>query len=168
MIVAWSSDANESDWVKDEAVFARDKGKLIPICLTDCDAPIGFRQYQTIDFQKWKGDASGEAYQALVSAIAEVSGGEAPTAVVAAEPSMLDRAREKPAILVAAAAAILLLGVVFVFMGRGGGSPDQTARLDESADAHSAGELSIAVLPFADMSPEGNQEYFADGLSEDC
>lgn len=27
--------------------------------------------------------------------------------------------------------------------------------------------MSIAVLPFADMSPEGDQEYFTDGLSEE-
>ncbi len=29
------------------------------------------------------------------------------------------------------------------------------------------GEKSIAVLPFADMSPEGDQEYFSDGISEE-
>lgn len=28
-------------------------------------------------------------------------------------------------------------------------------------------EASIAVLPFADLSPDGNQEYFADGISEE-
>ena len=28
-------------------------------------------------------------------------------------------------------------------------------------------EASIAVLPFADMSPEGDQEYFSDGISEE-
>ncbi|MFT7320730.1 MAG: hypothetical protein ACI8SI_002281, partial [Congregibacter sp.] len=28
-------------------------------------------------------------------------------------------------------------------------------------------DASIAVLPFADLSPEGNQEYFADGISEE-
>jgi len=30
-----------------------------------------------------------------------------------------------------------------------------------------AGQISIAVLPFADMSPGGDQEYFADGVSEE-
>ncbi len=33
--------------------------------------------------------------------------------------------------------------------------------------AVTASPTSIAVLPFADMSPEGDQEYFADGLSEE-
>jgi TolB-like protein/Flp pilus assembly protein TadD len=32
---------------------------------------------------------------------------------------------------------------------------------------HPADESSIAVLPFADMSPEGDQEYFCDGLTEE-
>ncbi|MCH7807424.1 MAG: hypothetical protein IH995_09870 [Proteobacteria bacterium] len=30
-----------------------------------------------------------------------------------------------------------------------------------------AGQASIAVLPFADLSPEGDQEYFSDGISEE-
>jgi TolB-like protein/tetratricopeptide (TPR) repeat protein len=30
-----------------------------------------------------------------------------------------------------------------------------------------ANDASIAVLPFADLSPDGNQEYFADGISEE-
>ena len=30
-----------------------------------------------------------------------------------------------------------------------------------------AAEPSIAVLPFADLSPDNNQEYFADGISEE-
>jgi len=37
---------------------------------------------------------------------------------------------------------------------------------DQTATAIPA-DKSIAVLPFADMSPEGNQEYFGDGISEE-
>ena len=34
-------------------------------------------------------------------------------------------------------------------------------------DDGSRSDASVAVLPFADMSPEGDQEYFSDGLSEE-
>jgi len=50
---------------------------------------------------------------------------------------------------------------------------DETAADAESLEASkpsSAGELldpSVAVLPFADLSSQGDQEYFADGLSEE-
>ncbi len=46
VIVAWSEAANQSDWVKDEAEFARNVGKLYPISFDGSLAPIGFRQYQ--------------------------------------------------------------------------------------------------------------------------
>ncbi|RPH97350.1 MAG: hypothetical protein EHM68_08635 [Lysobacterales bacterium] len=35
------------------------------------------------------------------------------------------------------------------------------------AAAQAAAENSIAVLPFADMSPEGDQQYFSDGIAEE-
>jgi TolB-like protein/Flp pilus assembly protein TadD len=50
--------------------------------------------------------------------------------------------------------------------------PVQAATADEVlerayADLEEDGRPSLAVLPFADMSPEGDQEYFADGMSEE-
>ncbi len=49
--------------------------------------------------------------------------------------------------------------------------PDPAQEAPESpaiaAPAVPAGEKSIAVLPFVDMSPEGDQGYFADGISEE-
>lgn len=169
VVVAWSANANESDWVKDEAVFGRDKGVLIPICLTDCEAPLGFRQYQTIDFTKWKGDAAAEPVQSILTAIAEVSGGEKPEPVELAPPTMLNRLKTdtRYQALGAVVALVLLAGVVFGAFG-GGKTPEaisapEPVQLSEEAD-HAP---SIAVLPFADLSPEGDQEYFADGLSEE-
>ncbi len=39
------------------------------------------------------------------------------------------------------------------------------ARTDALVESY--GDYSIAVLPFEDMSPEGDQEYFSDGISEE-
>jgi TolB-like protein/Tfp pilus assembly protein PilF len=46
--------------------------------------------------------------------------------------------------------------------------PERAATQAESmADAGAAAAASIAVLPFADLSPEGDQEYFSDGIAEE-
>ncbi len=48
----------------------------------------------------------------------------------------------------------------------GEGIATSTTASEAPALATEAG-VSLAVLPFADMSPEGNQEYFSDGLAEE-
>ena len=42
-----------------------------------------------------------------------------------------------------------------------------SSAMDSQAESSKANEKSIAVLPFADMSQAGDQEYFADGISEE-
>jgi adenylate cyclase len=49
-------------------------------------------------------------------------------------------------------------------------APAPTAATDTAAspdEAHSTDAASIAVLPFADLSPAGDQEYFSDGIAEE-
>jgi len=167
IIVAWSSDANESDWVKDEAVFARDKGILIPICLSQCDAPLGFRQYQMIDFQKWKGDQAAPEVRSVLNAVAELTGGAAPVLETAAAKSLIAKLITEPAYMAGAAAALALVAAVLLFVFRPPGEPGGETDIAAAGPLPAPTEVSIAVLPFADMSPEGNQEYFADGLSEE-
>ena len=163
VIVAWSPSSAESGWVKDEAAHGRDTGKLIPICIKDGAAPLGFRQYQVIEFGNWKGDETAAPYQALIAAIAGKTGGEAPAPI--AEPSGMNKllGKAKGPLPITAALALLAVIAASYFMLRG--KPDSEPAV--AAATPSSEEVSIAVLPFADMSPEGNQEYFADGLSEE-
>lgn len=42
-----------------------------------------------------------------------------------------------------------------------------TAPAAESVEMRAAARASIAVLPFSDLSPEGDQEYFGDGIAEE-
>lgn len=70
-------------------------------------------------------------------------------------------------------AALVVLGL-FIYQ-RVGPSTSHKPQASKSANAlispqtasNNAVENSIAVLPFADMSREGDQEYFADGISEE-
>jgi TolB-like protein len=62
-------------------------------------------------------------------------------------------------------AGVALVAAMFIFDRL---SPQQPAAAPPTtAAAADSPEASIAVLPFADMSPGGDQEYFADGMAEE-
>lgn len=53
VLVLWSRHAVQSPWVRDEAAYARDAGKLIPLTLDGGPSPLGFRQFHTVDASNW-------------------------------------------------------------------------------------------------------------------
>lgn len=63
-------------------------------------------------------------------------------------------------IAAAGGTALLLIGAWWVLDGPGTSTAREALRPDDPVE-------SIAVLPFADMSPEGDQAYFGDGLAEE-
>jgi TolB-like protein len=69
VLVVWTRNSVSSHWVADEAAAAQEAGKLAPISLDGVSPPLGFRQFQVIDFTGWKGDADGSV-QDLVAALA--------------------------------------------------------------------------------------------------
>jgi tetratricopeptide (TPR) repeat protein len=71
VVVLWSSNSVESDWVKDEAQEGAARGILVPVLVEEkIVPPIGFRQWQTADLSKWNGSPSDEELLGLLKSIA--------------------------------------------------------------------------------------------------
>jgi tetratricopeptide (TPR) repeat protein len=111
VLVLWSTESVQSAWVRDEASYGRDNGKLIPFSLDGTEPPLGFRQYQSIDLSKWKGRGAPSAAERIRSAIARLAEGPGPSRAGS------DRKRGKlPAIprALLAAGILMLLGVALL------------------------------------------------------
>jgi tetratricopeptide (TPR) repeat protein len=69
IIVLWSQRSVKSAWVRDEAAVGRDTGRLVPVTIDGTPAPLGFRQYQTIDLSKWRGRGDSSQVKDLLDAL---------------------------------------------------------------------------------------------------
>ena len=79
VVVLWSKSAIDSPWVQDEAAEGRDSGRLVPIIMGAEKPPLGFRQFQSIDFTGWDEDEGSPAVKALIAALAQKCGGAQPS-----------------------------------------------------------------------------------------
>jgi adenylate cyclase len=94
VVVIWTKSSVESPWVQDEAAEGRDTGRLVPVMIGTDKPPLGFRQFQSVDFGNWNGETDPPALDALIRAIAQ-KGGEAQAATASAKQS--GKAREQRA-----------------------------------------------------------------------
>lgn len=74
VLVLWSADSIKSAWVRDEAGYGRDAGKLIPFSIDGTDPPLGFRQLQSINLSRWKGQREPPDADRIRKAFARIAG----------------------------------------------------------------------------------------------
>jgi hypothetical protein len=69
VVVLWSTDSIFSEWVKNEAAVAAERGVLVPVLIDNIKLPLEFRRKQTADLVGWDGTPSHEGFQALCDGV---------------------------------------------------------------------------------------------------
>lgn len=156
VIVAWSETSIESEWVRDEAAFARDADKLVPITLDATLPPIGFRQRQAIDLSEKADEAA--AMSSLKAVLDKLVGGSHGDITPVAKTPSFPRA----ALFAIPVIFIIAITGFFALRGTGEDTPTTNAQI-ENRDARD----SVAVLPFVAQSSSEDDQYFADGVTEE-
>jgi len=71
VVVLWSRNSIASEWVKNEAAVAAERGVLVPALIERVKLPLEFRRKQTADLAGWDGDAAHEGFQSLYGGVAD-------------------------------------------------------------------------------------------------
>ena len=66
IIVIWSPDSVNSQWVTSEARIAVESDKLIPLQLNDARLPLGFSRIQTLPIDSWDGDLDDPRFRRIL------------------------------------------------------------------------------------------------------
>lgn len=150
VIVVWSkrSVGPEGRFVRDEASRAQRRGTYLPIRIDKVEPPLGFGELHAIPLHGWRGRPTDPRYRMLIDAVRAVIAGEAPSIAV---PDRSSRVSRRTALAGSGAALAIAAAGGWVFLRPG--------------KAKAAN--SIAVLPFANLSGDPRQNYFADGIAEE-
>jgi hypothetical protein len=148
-IVLWSQTSTASQWVREEARLARDRGKLIPVMIDDAAPPFGFGEIQAANLAGWSGQIDHPQWRLLLEGVQRAVGaapqssaapgaavgpggaGAKTTAIHATRPAAPNSstALAPPRnLLVAGGLAIIAAVAVGAFLfGRGGVAPSRPA-----------------------------------------
>lgn len=154
VLVMWSHASVGSEWVRDEAAEGRDSGRLLPVVIDGSKPPLGFRQRQSIDLSGWSGRGRPPNLASLQAALS------AKTAMGSRDrQSSADKLPKRMSLarIAIGSLAVVVAALLLVVAWRFGGDHLSGARSETPT---------LAVLPFTDLSPEGDKAFFAEGVAE--
>ena len=167
VVVLWSRKSVDSRWVRAEATTADRAGTLVPAMIEPCNRPIMFELKHTAELAHWKGEPNDPAWKAFVADVHRFVRKGEPAASTPVVAQAAKRSWSTALALWLLVAAVLLAGAAVWAVMHWGGRQASSAASSAAPTAAAAAPVTLAVLPFADMSPAKDQEYFADGMTEE-
>ena len=73
VVVLWTPRSVTSDWVRTEAHYGLNHGKLIPVMVETCALPIAFMLRQTLNLCDWRGERDHRQWRKLLAWIADLA-----------------------------------------------------------------------------------------------
>jgi tetratricopeptide (TPR) repeat protein len=137
VVVLWSAEAAQSQWVRSEANRARESGRLVQLRLDASRLPMPFDQIQCADLQNWRGNCAAAGWKTIAASVAALTGNPRPyiSGTVARRP-------DRRSILVGASAAVVVgVGGFAIWRGRQPSmSPEAELLLQKGMDALQAND----------------------------
>jgi hypothetical protein len=72
VIVLWTRESIQSDWVRNEAGEAKRRSILVPALLDRVDIPLEFKRIQAADLAGWRGELPSSGFDELVRAVSVI------------------------------------------------------------------------------------------------
>ena len=149
VVVLWSRTAARSQWVRAEADFAREHGKLVQAQLDGSLPPMPFNQVQCADLKSWRGKASHPGWVKLRQSVEALVSGEEPPENSSTTSRPSGRIGPRRWWIAALFALIVAAGILWLTLGR---PADQRKPV-------------VAVLPFTSL--DARDSSLVSGMWED-
>ena len=162
VLVLWTARSVASEWVRTEADYAREHGKMIPVKLEACSAPLAYRRVQTADLSNWDGNPSDRNWQkvlewvrGLVSGAGAQPGGIGPSVSAGGGGAYSEPRRPGGAGLWLGLALVLLVGGAGALWATGVIGPDtftkndasELAEAEDTAPPETSGDAPAEIAP---------------------
>jgi formylglycine-generating enzyme required for sulfatase activity len=72
VVVLWTPRSVQSEWVRREAHYGQDRGKLVPAIVESCTVPIAFSLNQNVNLINWDGDPANKQWRKLLTWVADL------------------------------------------------------------------------------------------------
>lgn len=94
IVVLWTERSVASEWVRIEAMFGKDRNKLVPLRLEPCQIPMAFSLIQAADLTGWIGERTAGEWQKALSWVRALSGASQASEHVQAANPIPERSNE--------------------------------------------------------------------------